>query len=59
MEVRFNSPHSKFEITYIADNQVDLTPENFLGATTSCKNVETLPPKNDLSCFKSLVVTCL
>ena len=30
-----------------------------LQATTSCKNVETLPQKNDLSCFKSLLVTGL
>ena len=30
-----------------------------LVATTSCKNVETLPRKNDLSCFKSLLVTGL
>ena len=28
-------------------------------ATTSCKNVETLRRKNDLSCFKSLLVTRL
>ena len=28
-------------------------------ATTSCKNVETLQRKNDLSCFKSLLVTAL
>ena len=27
--------------------------------TTSCKNVETLPRKNNLSCFKSLLVTGL
>ena len=27
--------------------------------TTSCKNVETLPRRNDLSCFKSLLVTGL
>ena len=27
--------------------------------TTSCKNVETLPWKNDLPCFKSLLVTSL
>ena len=26
-------------------------------ATTTCKNVETLPQKNDLSCFKSLLVS--
>ena len=30
-----------------------------LVATTSCKNVETLPRKNDLFCFKSLLVTGL
>ena len=29
------------------------------GATTSCKNVETLSRKNNLSCFKSLLVTGL
>ena len=28
-------------------------------ATTSCKNAETLPRKNDFSCFKSLLVTGL
>ena len=28
-------------------------------ATTTCKNVETLPRKNDLSYFKSLLVTGL
>ena len=32
---------------------------DFTNATTSCKNVETLPRKNDLSCFKSLLVTGL
>ena len=30
-----------------------------LVATTSCKNVETLPRKNDLFCFKSLLVAGL
>ena len=35
------------------------TTLNSLHATTSCKNVETLPWKNDLSCFKSLLVTGL
>ena len=30
-----------------------------VSATTSCKNVETLPCKNDLSYFKSLLVTGL
>ena len=29
------------------------------GATISCKNVETLPPKTNLSCFKSLLGTGL
>ena len=30
MEVRLNSSRGKFEITTMADNQVDLTPEEFL-----------------------------
>ena len=30
-----------------------------LPASTSCKNVETLSRKNNLSCFKSLLVTGL
>ena len=34
-------------------------PENPFHATTSCKNVETLSRKNNLSCFKSLLVTGL
>ena len=33
MEVRLNSPHSKFEITKMVDNQVDLTPEDISGAS--------------------------
>ena len=33
------------------------TTLNSLHATTSCKNVETLPWKNDLSCCKSLLLT--
>ena len=33
--------------------------EQWRTRTTSCKNVETLPRKNDLSCFKSLLVTSL
>ena len=57
MEVRLNSPRAKFQITNMADDQVDLNPEDIPGATTSCKNVEILPRKNDLSCFKSLLVT--
>ena len=35
MEVRLNSPHSKFEMTNMADNQVDLTPEDIPGASFS------------------------
>ena len=35
MEVRLNSPHSKFEMTNMADNQVDLTPEDISGASFS------------------------
>ena len=32
---------------------------SYAPATTSCKNVEKLPQKNNLSCFKSLLVTGL
>ena len=32
MEVRLNSPGGKFKITYMADNQVDLTPADIPGA---------------------------
>ena len=35
MEVRLNSPHSKFEITNMADNQVNLTLEDISGASFS------------------------
>ena len=35
MEVRLNSPHSKFEITNMVDNQVDLIPEDISGASFS------------------------
>ena len=37
--------------------QKEIAPKEL--PTTSCKNVETLPRKNDLSCFKSLLVTGL
>ena len=37
MEVRPNSPRGKFEITYMADDQVDLTPEDISGACFSEK----------------------
>ena len=33
MEVRLNSPRGKFKITNMADDQVDLTPENIPGAS--------------------------
>ena len=33
MEVRLNSPRGKFEITNVADDQVDVTPEDILGAS--------------------------
>ena len=32
MERRVNSPRGKFKITNMADDQVDLTPENIPGA---------------------------
>ena len=32
MEVRLNSPGGKFKITNMADDQVDLTPEDISGA---------------------------
>ena len=32
MEVRLNSPRGKFKITNMADDQVDLTPEDIPGA---------------------------
>ena len=35
MEVTLNSPHSKFEMTNMADNQVDLTPEDIAGVSFS------------------------
>ena len=35
IEVRLNSPRGKFEITNMADDQVDLTPEDIPGASVS------------------------
>ena len=32
MKVRLNSHRGKFEITYMADDQVDLAPEDIPGA---------------------------
>ena len=33
MEVRLNIPDGKFKITYMADDQVDLTPADIAGAS--------------------------
>ena len=41
------------------ESQFNSLPFGQAVATTSCKNVETLPRKNALSCFKSLLVTGL
>ena len=38
---------------------LNLPTNSLKQATTSCKNVETLKRKHDLSCFKSLLVTSL
>ena len=35
MEVRLNTPCSKFEITNMVDDQVNLTPEGISGASFS------------------------
>ena len=42
MKVRLNSPRGKFEITYMADDQVDLTPEDIPGARFSEEEKEKL-----------------
>ena len=33
LEVRLNTPHGKYKITNMADDQVDLAPENIPGAS--------------------------
>ena len=38
------------------NSKIHDTKMTVLWATTKCKNVETLPRKSDLSCFKSLLV---
>ena len=38
--MRLNNPRSKFEITNMADDQVDLTPEDFRGASFSEEEIE-------------------
>ena len=40
MEVRLNSPRGKFEITNMADDQVDLTQEDISGARLVKKRKE-------------------
>ena len=42
MEVRLNSPHSKFEITNMADNRVNLTLEDIFGASFSEEGIRKL-----------------
>ena len=54
MEVRLNSPRGKFEITNMADDQVDLTPEDIPGASFSEEEIEKLivaQPKFWLKCL--------
>ena len=52
MEVRLNSPRGKFKITNMADDQVDLTPEDTPGASFietdrfSTKVLVKMPPIN-------------
>ena len=42
MDVRLNSPRGKFKITNMADDQVDLTPEDILGASFIKEEMEKL-----------------
>ena len=42
MEVRLNSPRSKFKITNMTDDQVDLTPEDIPGASFIEEEIEKL-----------------
>ena len=42
MEVKFNSPRGKFKITNIADDQVNLTPEDIPGASFIEEEIEKL-----------------
>ena len=42
MEVRLNSPRGKFKITNMADDQVDLTPEDIPGAGFIEEEIEKL-----------------
>ena len=38
--MRLNNPRSKFDLTNMADDQVDLTPEDFRGASFSEEEIE-------------------
>ena len=40
IKVRLNNPRSKFEMTNMADDQVDLTPEDFRGTSFSEEEIE-------------------
>ena len=42
MELRLNSPRNKFNITHMADDQVDLTPEDIPGARVIEEGIEKL-----------------
>lgn len=42
MEVRLNSPLGEFKITNMADDQVNLTPEDISGASICEKEIEKL-----------------
>ena len=42
MEVGLNSPHGKFKITKLADDQVDLTAEDIPGASFFEEEIEKL-----------------
>ena len=42
MEVRLNSPCGKFKITYMADDQVDLTPADIPGVSIIEEEIEKL-----------------
>lgn len=42
MEMRLNSPLGEFKITNMADDQVNLTPEDISGASICEKEIEKL-----------------
>ena len=55
MEVRLNSPRGKFKITNMADDQVDLTPENIPGASFIEEEIEKLTVSQLKFCLKCLI----